>query len=64
MTVKSVAFRVLCKNFPQLNFYVQKILDDEGEGGILRKVGSKYDHGRSTNLIKLKVSLLLLLLLH
>jgi hypothetical protein len=35
---------------------IEGILEDGGEGVILRKVGSKYEHGRTSALIKLKVS--------
>ena len=35
---------------------IEGVLDDGGEGVILRKVGSLYEHGRTTALIKLKVS--------
>ena len=33
----------------------QDIIEDGGEGVILRKVGSFYEHGRTSSLIKLKV---------
>jgi ATP-dependent DNA ligase len=39
---------------------VQEVIEDEGEGVIMRKVGSMYEHGRSPNLIKLKVSFIIL----
>jgi ATP-dependent DNA ligase len=35
---------------------VKTILDNAGEGVILRKMGSRYEHGRSTSLLKFKVS--------
>jgi hypothetical protein len=34
---------------------VQNIVDDGGEGVILRKFASEYENGRTTSLIKLKV---------
>ena len=57
-----MAPRVLCKHSKHLNVLVQEVIDDGGEGVIMRKVGSLYEHGRSPNLIKLKVSLLCLYL--
>jgi hypothetical protein len=38
-----------------MNKMVQGIIDEGGEGAILRKVCSYYDRGRSPDLIKLKV---------
>eukprot|EP00026_Physarum_polycephalum_P000813 Phypoly_transcript_00814.p1 GENE.Phypoly_transcript_00814~~Phypoly_transcript_00814.p1 ORF type:complete len:797 (+),score=105.00 Phypoly_transcript_00814:1557-3947(+) len=37
-------------------YFIQMIIDDGGEGIILRKVGSVYQHGRSRELLKLKTS--------
>jgi ATP-dependent DNA ligase len=34
---------------------MQNIVEDEGEGVILRKCGSPYEHGRTPLLVKLKV---------
>eukprot|EP00026_Physarum_polycephalum_P001538 Phypoly_transcript_01540.p1 GENE.Phypoly_transcript_01540~~Phypoly_transcript_01540.p1 ORF type:complete len:1069 (+),score=95.14 Phypoly_transcript_01540:45-3251(+) len=51
-----VATRIMCKNSKHLNTLVQGVIDDEGEGVIMRKVGSLYENGRSPNLIKLKTS--------
>ena len=34
---------------------MQSIIDEEGEGVILRRCGSRYEHGRTHDLIKLKV---------
>ena len=34
---------------------VQAILNDKGEGVVLRKPRSQYDHGRSFSLLKIKV---------
>jgi hypothetical protein len=55
-TLKIVTFRMLCATKASLNL-VSDILDDAGEGCILRKVGSLYEHGRTPSLIKLKVGL-------
>eukprot|EP00026_Physarum_polycephalum_P001009 Phypoly_transcript_01010.p1 GENE.Phypoly_transcript_01010~~Phypoly_transcript_01010.p1 ORF type:complete len:1168 (+),score=148.17 Phypoly_transcript_01010:225-3728(+) len=51
-----VAQRVLCKNYTHLNWSIHCIVDDEGEGVILRKIKTKYEHGRTPNLLKLKMS--------
>eukprot|EP00026_Physarum_polycephalum_P001724 Phypoly_transcript_01726.p1 GENE.Phypoly_transcript_01726~~Phypoly_transcript_01726.p1 ORF type:complete len:978 (+),score=124.21 Phypoly_transcript_01726:128-3061(+) len=51
-----IAPRILGRNSEQLDFVLQSIIDDGGEGAILRKVGSFFEHGRSTSLIKLKSS--------
>jgi hypothetical protein len=47
--------RVLCKDDKHLGVTVQTIIDDEGEGVILRKVRSVYECGRNSSLVKLKV---------
>ena len=36
-------------------YFIQMVIDDGGEGIIVRKVGSLYEHGRSKELLKLKV---------
>ena len=38
-----------------MNAMVGDIIEDGGEGGILRRVGSFYEPGRTTTLLKLKV---------
>jgi ATP-dependent DNA ligase len=38
-----------------MNGMVQEIINDGGEGIILRKVNSLYEYGRTSSLIKLKV---------
>ena len=50
-----MAPRVLGQDDEHLKFVLQSVIDDGGEGAILRKVGSLFEHGRSTSLIKLKV---------
>eukprot|EP00026_Physarum_polycephalum_P000635 Phypoly_transcript_00636.p1 GENE.Phypoly_transcript_00636~~Phypoly_transcript_00636.p1 ORF type:complete len:901 (-),score=99.66 Phypoly_transcript_00636:59-2761(-) len=51
-----VAPRILCKNrlFPRRA--VRSIIRDGGEGVIMRKVGSLYEHGRNNSLVKLKMA--------
>ena len=44
----------LIKNNKQLDEKYQSFLDDNQEGGILRNLGSKYEHKRSKNLLKVK----------
>lgn len=51
----TVASRALCTNQIHLTKALQQIINDEGEGVILRKPNSEYEHGRSTALLKLKV---------
>jgi hypothetical protein len=50
---------VLGKNGQHLSGLVEGIIEDGGEGVILRKVASLYEFGRSSSLIKLKVHILL-----
>ena len=57
---KVVSARVMCVSAMHQQAFSQSIIDDEGEGVILRRCGSLYLHGRSRALIKLKVSFLLL----
>jgi hypothetical protein len=52
-----VVSRVLCTSKKQLIKSLRIILDEGGEGVILRRPGSKYEHGRSNHLFKLKVFL-------
>lgn len=47
--------RVEYKSELQMRTQVKMIIDDGGEGVILRKRGSLYDNGRNSSLIKLKV---------
>ena len=44
-----------CVNRFHLSKQIKNILEDGGEGAILQKVASKYERGRSTDLLKLKV---------
>jgi ATP-dependent DNA ligase len=50
-----VAPRTLCTAKIQLEVVTENIIEDGGEGIILRNVGSFYEHGRTSSLIKLKV---------
>eukprot|EP00026_Physarum_polycephalum_P002957 Phypoly_transcript_02966.p1 GENE.Phypoly_transcript_02966~~Phypoly_transcript_02966.p1 ORF type:complete len:695 (+),score=87.59 Phypoly_transcript_02966:171-2087(+) len=51
-----IAARTKCQTPNLLRYWVKNIIDDGGEGVILRKPRSFYSHGRSTNLVKLKSS--------
>lgn len=44
-----------CFGKKQLHEMIKKITQNEGEGAILRKHGSLYEHGRSESLLKFKV---------
>lgn len=46
---------MLHKTIKQLEKNVEGIINDGGEGVIIRKVNSKYDHGPNQSLYKLKV---------
>eukprot|EP00026_Physarum_polycephalum_P001074 Phypoly_transcript_01075.p1 GENE.Phypoly_transcript_01075~~Phypoly_transcript_01075.p1 ORF type:complete len:1059 (+),score=134.10 Phypoly_transcript_01075:98-3274(+) len=50
------AFRVLCAHGLQLAQILKDVLDGGGEGVIMRKPKSFYEHGRSANLVKLKAA--------
>lgn len=50
-----IAFRWLCNSSKKLSMSISNILEDGGEGIILRKPNSLYEHGKSQQLIKLKV---------
>ena len=50
-----VASRVLCKHTVHLRKLTEAVIDEGGEGVILRQVRSLYIPGRSPFLIKLKV---------
>lgn len=53
--IKVIAPRVKCVSEKQLIAYSKEILEHGGEGVILRKPKSTYEHGRSSSLIKYKV---------
>ena len=55
---------MFCEDNRHLTTTVQTIIDDEGEGVILRKVRSLYECGRNSSLFKLKVFLSSSLLLY
>ena len=38
--------------------FAQDIINNNGEGAVLRRVGSLYENGRSSSLLKFKVTLL------
>ena len=50
-----VVSRALCSNSGHLMKATKNIIENEGEGMIMRKVGSFYKRGRSLDLIKFKV---------
>ena len=50
-----LAFRMICSSSIHLREFVQKVIDAMGEGLILRRVGSCYENGRTSSLLKLKV---------
>ena len=52
---KFTAQRLACSSHTQLAQIVEGIIDNKGEGVIMRKSGSRYVHGRSSSLIKMKV---------
>jgi hypothetical protein len=54
--IKIIVLRVQCCDNSHVNEMIEAILDDGGEGVIMRKMGSQYEHGRTTALLKLKVS--------
>lgn len=46
---------MLCQSNAHQILFVQAVIDDGGEGVILRRLYSLYENGRSTSLVKLKV---------
>eukprot|EP00026_Physarum_polycephalum_P000547 Phypoly_transcript_00548.p1 GENE.Phypoly_transcript_00548~~Phypoly_transcript_00548.p1 ORF type:complete len:911 (+),score=120.65 Phypoly_transcript_00548:114-2846(+) len=52
----NTATRTLCISKNHLDIFLRSILEHGGEGAMLRKVGSPYEHGRSNNLLKLKAT--------
>lgn len=50
------AVRILCYWQWQLDNSAHHIITDGGEGIVMRQPTSAYEHGRSTSLIKIKVS--------
>ena len=55
MGAETLAPRVSVINRKHIKKYSKQILDDAGEGVILRNASSLYERGRSSNLIKFKV---------
>jgi ATP-dependent DNA ligase len=47
--------RVMCKNSTHLENAAQIVITDGGEGLILQRIGSLYERGRTSSLMKLKV---------
>lgn len=52
-----LAARFLCTNKKQLEVMMKGVIEEGGEGLVLNKRFSKYDNGRTPNLVKLKVLL-------
>lgn len=52
----NVASRLLWKRGLDLNWFLSSIIEDGGEGVIMQRKGSLYEQGRSSSLVKLKVS--------
>lgn len=50
-----VASRIMCKATSLLENFLQQIINNNGEGVIMRKPHTLYERGRSTSLVKLKV---------
>lgn len=46
---------MLCENKTFLNIFAQGIIQEGGEGVVLRRPYSGYIHGRSSSLVKFKV---------
>ena len=46
---------MLSKEYPLLKRVIQGIIEEGGEGVVLRRVGSPYVNGRTPYLVKLKV---------
>ena len=51
----TVAYRALCKSEKHMLVACKLIIKGGGEGVIIRKYSSVYEHGRSSNLLKIKV---------
>ena len=60
MGAETLAPRVSVINRKHIKKYSKQILDNAGEGVILRNASSLYERGRSDDLIKLKVMLCIL----
>lgn len=52
----------MCDSPKKIRVILKKIVENNGEGIVLRKPNSLYFHGRSPALVKLKVCLLLSLI--
>jgi ATP-dependent DNA ligase len=55
----NVVARMASTTQSHLNNMLHNVVDHGGEGIILQKSSSRYEHGRSTSLLKVKVSLCL-----
>eukprot|EP00026_Physarum_polycephalum_P002504 Phypoly_transcript_02511.p1 GENE.Phypoly_transcript_02511~~Phypoly_transcript_02511.p1 ORF type:complete len:789 (+),score=87.01 Phypoly_transcript_02511:70-2436(+) len=51
-----IAARVMCENTAHISLFAHSITDSRGEGVILRKMRSLYEHGRNHSLVKLKTT--------
>lgn len=61
---KVLAPRMKCKSGTHANEMVERIIEDKGEGIMLRKIGSLYEHGKSQSLLKIKVFILVSLFIN
>lgn len=50
-----LSLRILCEAVNSTHSFVQSVVDSGGEGIIVRKSFSYYEHGRSASLLKFKV---------
>jgi ATP-dependent DNA ligase len=55
MTWEITAVRMRCTSVQELQFLTRAIINEKGEGLILRKPLSRYEPGRSRSLWKIKV---------
>lgn len=53
--VQILTARMKCFTHKQVETKLKQVLEDGGEGVVLRKPGSVYEHGRSSSLLKIKV---------
>ena len=45
----------MCSSKPQVYYLLKEIVDSSGEGIVMRKRGSAYEHGRTESMLKFKV---------
>lgn len=52
-----IAPRLQCPSKIMVNNFLKEMISQGGEGLMMRKCNSLYEHGRSSNLLKLKVKM-------